>query len=142
MEWTSKNLMWKFNFGTWVPKLTFTYGTTTLLFFHSHWSIPSFIQSIKKNYISILTSRLYITPHSTFHIPHSTFHVVTGCAEHSGAQVCDYWYFLLSQQKGFIRVFSMGWIFFCTVIRRALDMVFFKMNGLCIHNFIKYILKQ
>jgi hypothetical protein len=33
-----------------------------------------------KNHISILTSRLYITPHSTFH-------VVIGCAEHSGAQV-------------------------------------------------------
>jgi hypothetical protein len=26
--------------------------------------------------------------HHTFHVPHSTFHVVTGCAEHSKAQVC------------------------------------------------------
>jgi hypothetical protein len=32
-------------------------------------------------------SHLYTTPHSTLHIPHSTFYVVTGCAEHSGAQV-------------------------------------------------------
>jgi hypothetical protein len=27
MMWTSKNVMWKFNFGTCVPKLTFTYST-------------------------------------------------------------------------------------------------------------------
>jgi hypothetical protein len=29
MTWTSKNLMWKFNCGTCVPKLTFTYGNNT-----------------------------------------------------------------------------------------------------------------
>jgi hypothetical protein len=45
-------------------------------FFHSRWSIPTFIQSI-------LTFYVYISPN----IPHSTFYVVTGCAEHSGAQV-------------------------------------------------------
>jgi hypothetical protein len=50
--------------------------TTTFLFFHSHWSIPIFIQSI-------LTFHVYTSPH----IPHSTFYVVTGCAEHSRAQV-------------------------------------------------------
>jgi hypothetical protein len=50
--------------------------TTTLLFFHSRWSIQTFIQSI-------LTFHVY----TSFHIPHSTFYVVTGCAEHSGAQV-------------------------------------------------------
>jgi hypothetical protein len=27
MTWTSKNLMWKFNFGTCLPKLTLTYGS-------------------------------------------------------------------------------------------------------------------
>jgi hypothetical protein len=50
--------------------------TTTFLFPHSRWSIPTFIQSI-------LTFHIYTSPH----IPHSTFYVVTGCAEHSGAQV-------------------------------------------------------
>jgi hypothetical protein len=50
--------------------------TTTFLFFHSRWSIPTFIQSI-------ITFHVYTSPH----IPHSTFYVVTGCAEHSGAQV-------------------------------------------------------
>jgi hypothetical protein len=38
--------------------------------------IPTFIQSI-------LTFHVYTSPY----ISHSTFHVVTGCAEHSGAQV-------------------------------------------------------
>jgi hypothetical protein len=50
--------------------------TTTFLFFHSRWSIPTFIQSI-------LTFHVQTSPH----IPHSTFYVITGCAEHSGAQV-------------------------------------------------------
>jgi hypothetical protein len=50
--------------------------TTTFLFFRAHWSIPTFIKSI-------LTFHVYTSPH----IPHSTFHVVTGCAEHSEAQV-------------------------------------------------------
>jgi hypothetical protein len=50
--------------------------TTTFFFFHFHWSIPTFIQSI-------LTFHVYTSPH----FPHSTFYVVTGCAEHSGAQV-------------------------------------------------------
>jgi hypothetical protein len=50
--------------------------TTTFLFFHSCWSIPIFIQSI-------LTCHVYTSPH----IPYSTFYVVTGCMEHSGAQV-------------------------------------------------------
>jgi hypothetical protein len=44
------------------------------IFFHSYWSIPTFIQSI-------LTFRVYTSPH----IPHFTFYVVTGCAEYSGA---------------------------------------------------------
>jgi hypothetical protein len=50
--------------------------TTTFLFFHSRWSILTFIQSI-------LIFHVYTSPH----IPHSTFYVVTGCVEHSGAQV-------------------------------------------------------
>jgi hypothetical protein len=50
--------------------------TTTFHFFHAHWSIPTFIQSI-------FTFHIYTSPH----IPHSTFHVVIGCAEHRGAQV-------------------------------------------------------
>ena len=37
-----------------------TYYTTTFLFFHAHWSIPTFIQSI-------LTFHIYTSPH----IPHS-----------------------------------------------------------------------
>jgi hypothetical protein len=40
-----------------------------IIFFHFHWFQLSY--NLWKNYISILTSRLYITPHSTFHIPHS-----------------------------------------------------------------------
>jgi hypothetical protein len=44
--------------------------TSTLLFFHSHWSIPAFIQS-KKKYISILTFYAY----TSLHIPHSIFHI-------------------------------------------------------------------
>jgi hypothetical protein len=31
MTWTSKNLMWKFNFGTYLPKPTLTYGITKIL---------------------------------------------------------------------------------------------------------------
>jgi hypothetical protein len=50
--------------------------TTRFLFSISFWSIPTFIQSI-------LTFHIYTSPH----IPHSTFYVVTGCTEHSGAQV-------------------------------------------------------
>jgi hypothetical protein len=50
--------------------------TTTFFFFHSCWSILTFIQSI-------LIFHVYTSPH----IPHSTFYVVTDCAEHSGAQV-------------------------------------------------------
>jgi hypothetical protein len=52
--------------------------TTTLFFFHSHWFVPTFIQSMKK---------LHIIHHPTFLVPHATFHVITVCAEHSGAQV-------------------------------------------------------
>jgi hypothetical protein len=93
---------------------TFAMHTYLHIFFHSTQWLPSqhvillhYFFSIPidpfqlsynqwKNYISILTSRLYITPHSTFHIPHSmssphiprsTFHVITSCVEHSGAQV-------------------------------------------------------
>jgi hypothetical protein len=64
--------------------------TTTFFFFHFRWSIPTFIQSI-------LTFHVYTSPH----IPHSTFYVITGCAEHSGAQVifrlhahvfCQFWF--------------------------------------------------
>jgi hypothetical protein len=53
--------------------------TTTFLFFHSRWYIPTFIQST-------LTFHVYTSPH----IPHSTFYVVSGCAEQSGAQVPYY----------------------------------------------------
>jgi hypothetical protein len=56
---------------------------TTIIFFPFHWSIPTFIQSIKKLHINPYFSHLYITPHSTFHIPHSTFHIITNCVEHS-----------------------------------------------------------
>jgi hypothetical protein len=51
--------------------------TSTFLFSHSGWSIPTFIQSI-------LTFHVHTSP------PHSTFYVVTSCTEHSGAQVI-YW---------------------------------------------------
>jgi hypothetical protein len=42
----------------------------TFLYFHAHWSIPIFIQSI-------LTFHIYTSPY----IPHSTFHVVTSCVQ-------------------------------------------------------------
>jgi hypothetical protein len=32
MMWTSKNMMWKFSFGTYVLKLTFTYNSIITLF--------------------------------------------------------------------------------------------------------------
>jgi hypothetical protein len=38
MTWTSKNLMWKFNFGTCVLKLTFTYGNVQRLMYTAQWS--------------------------------------------------------------------------------------------------------
>jgi hypothetical protein len=50
--------------------------TTTILFFHFHWSIPTFIQSMKKLHINPYFSRLYITPHSMFHIPRSMLSLV------------------------------------------------------------------
>jgi hypothetical protein len=50
-----------------------------ILFSHFHWFVSTFIQFIKKLHINPYFSRLYITPHSTFH-------VVTSCVEHSGAQ--------------------------------------------------------
>jgi hypothetical protein len=56
--------------------------TTTFLFFHAHWPIPTFIQSILTFHVYTIT-------------PHSTFHVVTGCAEHSGAQVFHSWLFYM-----------------------------------------------
>jgi hypothetical protein len=52
-----------------------------IIFFHFHWSIPTFIQSLEKLHINpyfVYTSfhiahssllRLYIVPHCTFHIP-------------------------------------------------------------------------
>jgi hypothetical protein len=55
---------------------------TTLFFFHFHWFIPAFIQSMKNLHINPYTSK----HHSAFHVPHSTFHIVIGCAEHSEAQ--------------------------------------------------------
>jgi hypothetical protein len=41
-----------------------TCSTTTLFFVHSHWSVPTFIQSMKKLHINLYFSHLYITPHS------------------------------------------------------------------------------
>jgi hypothetical protein len=62
------------------------------LFFHSHWSVPTFIQFMKKlhinSYFMSIHHPTFHVLHSTFHILRSTFHVVSGCAKHSGAQVC------------------------------------------------------
>jgi hypothetical protein len=46
------------------------------LFSCSHWSVPTFIQSVKILHTNSYFSHLYITPHSTFHD-------VTSCTEHS-----------------------------------------------------------
>jgi hypothetical protein len=66
--------------------------TTALFFFHSHWSVPTFIQFMKKlhinSYFMSIHHPTFHVLHSTFHILRSTFHVVSGCAKHSGAQVC------------------------------------------------------
>jgi hypothetical protein len=64
-----------------------SYYAIPLHFFFPFSLIRSNFHTIhEKNYISILTSHLYITPHFTFH-------VVTGCVEHSGAQVNNVpWY--------------------------------------------------
>jgi hypothetical protein len=40
--------------------------TTTLLFFHSHWSVPTFIQSMKELHINFYFTSIH---HLTFHIP-------------------------------------------------------------------------
>jgi hypothetical protein len=42
--------------------------TTTLFFFHSHWFVPTFIQSMKKLHINPYFTFLH---HSTFYVPHS-----------------------------------------------------------------------
>jgi hypothetical protein len=42
----------------------------------SHWSVPTFIQSIQTLHTNFYFSHPYITPHSTFHIPHSILSVV------------------------------------------------------------------
>jgi hypothetical protein len=60
---------------------TFLTCYTSTLF--SPISIDLFQLSYNLCYISILTFHVYTSPH----IPHPTFHVITGCAEHSGAQV-------------------------------------------------------
>jgi hypothetical protein len=59
-----------------LPNMLYHYN----LSFHSHWFVSTFLQFMKKLYINAYFSHLYI-------ILHSTFHVVTGCAEHSSAQV-------------------------------------------------------
>jgi hypothetical protein len=50
------------------------------IYWHCNWNLTiTFSLYIQ----SILTFHVYTSPHT----PHFTFHVVTGCAEHSGAQV-------------------------------------------------------
>jgi hypothetical protein len=59
-----------------LPNMLYHY----VLFFHSHWSIPTFIQSI-------ITFHVYTSPH----IPHSTFHILCpSLVARSGAQVIFY----------------------------------------------------
>jgi hypothetical protein len=53
---------------------------TTTLFFSISINPFQLSYNLWKNYISILTSCSYITPHYMFH-------VLTGCVKHSGAQV-------------------------------------------------------
>jgi hypothetical protein len=68
--------------------------TTTFLFFHLSWSIPTFIQSI-------LTFHIYTSPHIL---------CVTGCAEHSGAQV--YYTYIEIYHKYTISTFKYIQIYF------------------------------
>jgi hypothetical protein len=63
--------------------------TTTLFLFHSHWSVPTFIQSMKKLYINFYFMSIH---HPTFHIPHSISSLVVWSIEEPKLLFTRYWW--------------------------------------------------